>query len=151
MTTGTARVGDVTITTIVTGARWAENCYLVSHSPSGDQVLIDPGGNADAIVQAVLDGAGPLNHILLTHAHHDHVGAVAAVCRRFGLACAVHKADVRLLRHAPLYALSFARQEIEPPEPFVAFDGATGFDLGPASDPRHPRSGAHRRQCVLSF
>jgi glyoxylase-like metal-dependent hydrolase (beta-lactamase superfamily II) len=37
---------------------------------------------------------------------------------------------MRLLRHAPLYALRFARQEIEQPEPFVVFDGQPGFDLG---------------------
>lgn len=130
MTEPNVLLGGYRITTIVTGAEWAENCYLILDILSGEQTLIDPGGDAERTVQAILDGGGQLNHILLTHAHHDHVGAVAAVCRRFKLSCAIHKNDVRLLRHAPMYALRFARLEIEVPEPFEAFEGSPEFTPG---------------------
>ena len=125
--------GEYQITTIVTGELWKENCYLVNHLPSGEQVLIDPGDDPDLIVQAVLDGGAKLRHILLTHAHHDHVGAVAALCRRFGLPCDVHKGDARLLRHAPMYASRFAGKRIEPPEPFRAYEDQPVFQLGERS------------------
>lgn len=126
----TLSLGEYRIVRIVTGEAWRENCYLVTHVPSGEMALVDPGDDADSVIQAVLGGGTRLHHILLTHAHHDHVGAVAALCRRFGLACDVHKDDVRLLRRAALYAMRFARKQIEPPAPFCAFEDKPALRLG---------------------
>lgn len=126
----TINLGDYRITKIVTGQYWMENCYLVSHLPSGEQALIDPGENADSIVQAVLDNGTQLRYIFLTHAHHDHVGAVAALCRRFDLPCRVHKDDLRLLRHAPMYALRFAHKQIQAADRIEIFDEQISFSLG---------------------
>src|SRR3990167_42154 len=101
-------LGEYRIVTIVTGDSWRENCYLVHHLASRELALIDPGDDSDSIVRAVVESDAGLRHILLTHAHHDHVGAVAALCQRFSLACNVHKGDARLMRHAPMYAMRFA-------------------------------------------
>lgn len=126
-------VGKFQIQLIKSGAPWKTNCYLVRHLPSGEQAVVDPGDDAETIIQAVLAHGAELRHIWLTHAHHDHVGAVAALCRRFGLACALHKADVRLLRHAPMYALQFAHKDIEMPGPFRPYETASQFQLGGAA------------------
>ena len=123
-------LGEHQIATIVTGDSWRQNCYLLTHVPSGDQVVIDPGDSPDAIVQAVLDGGAQLRHVLLTHGHHDHVGAVAALCRRFDLPCEVHVADSRLLMHAPMYATVFAGRKIEAPERFRTYENQPVFQLG---------------------
>ena len=58
----------------------------------------------------------------MTHAHFDHVGAVAQICKQFNVACHVQKADVRLLIQAPMYAFIFARRRIPVPEPFIVFE-----------------------------
>jgi len=129
----TLSLGQYRILRIVTGEAWRENCYLVTHVPSGEMALVDPGDDADSVIRAVLGGGTRLHHILLTHAHHDHVGAVAALCRRFGLACDVHKDDARLLRHAPMYAMRFARKHIEPPAPFRVFEDQPALQLGERS------------------
>ena len=96
------------------GAPWHANCYLVRHVASGEQLVIDAGGNADEIVQRLSDGRAP-SHLLLTHAHHDHVAATGQLCDAFGLPCRVHPADVRLLRHAPMYAMRFGNYKMESP------------------------------------
>lgn len=127
------RLGEYEITTIVTSDSWRENCYLVRHSPSEELALIDPGDDPDSIFQAVLERGARLRHILLTHAHHDHVGAVAALCRRFGRTCDLHKGDMRLLRHATIYAMRFAGKQIEPPAPCRTFEGQPAFQLGDRS------------------
>jgi hydroxyacylglutathione hydrolase len=122
-------LGDYQIDTFVTGAPWKENCYLVRHLPSGEQAVLDPGDDAETIISAIAEG-GPLRFVLLTHAHHDHVGAVAAICHHFNLPCDLHQADVRLLRHAPMYALRFAGKKIDPPEVVRTFEAAPAFQLG---------------------
>jgi glyoxylase-like metal-dependent hydrolase (beta-lactamase superfamily II) len=125
--------GKFQIRLIKSGAPWKTNCYLVRHLPSGEQAAIDPGDEAETIIQAVLTQGAELRYIWLTHAHHDHVGAVATLCRRFGLVCDLHKADVRLLRHAPMYALQFEHKIIEAPEPFRLYDTASQLQLGGAA------------------
>ncbi len=58
---------------------WGTNTYLIDLP--GDRVaVLDPGPDDRAHVDAVLQAArGPIAAILLTHSHHDHVGAVAAL------------------------------------------------------------------------
>jgi len=123
-------IGEFQIQVVKSDAPWKENCYLVSHLPSGEQVVIDPGGNAENIIQAILAGGGSLRYIWLTHAHFDHVGAVAALYHRFGVVCNLYKSDLRLLRHAPMYALRFSGKQIENPAPFQAYDFPCQFQLG---------------------
>jgi glyoxylase-like metal-dependent hydrolase (beta-lactamase superfamily II) len=59
----------------------AENCYIARRDGADRAVIVDPGDEADRILQAV-DGLGlGIDAILLTHTHFDHVGAVAPVAR----------------------------------------------------------------------
>ena len=52
------------------------NTYLIE-APGG-LIVLDPGPDDPAHVAAVL-AAGPVARILLSHTHHDHLGAVAAM------------------------------------------------------------------------
>ena len=116
-------IGSYQITTIITAPLWAQNCYIVTHKQCGEQVIIDPGSNSELIIETVLEnGTGSINSVLLTHAHFDHVGAVAPVCKKFNVSAYIHKADSRLLRHAPMYSLRFSQRVIPQPEPFVTFE-----------------------------
>src|SRR5665811_2080225 len=125
--------GAIKIFLLVNGGDWKENCYLVSHIPSGEQIVIDPGDDAVSIIHLVEENGGGLRHILLTHAHHDHVGAVAELYRTFNLPCELDKADVRLLYHAPMYALRFAKRFIEAPLPFLTFENQPQLAIGDQS------------------
>ena len=51
------------------------NCYVVSSD--GVAFVIDPGANADKIYDYCKESGLKVEGILLTHGHHDHVGAVA--------------------------------------------------------------------------
>ena len=53
------------------------NTYLID-APDG-LIVLDPGPDDPAHVAAVLAAAGPVARILLSHTHHDHLGAVAAL------------------------------------------------------------------------
>ena len=62
----------------------AENCYLFRKDDSDRALIVDPGDEAEKLLQAI-DGLGvTLDAILLTHTHFDHVGAVAPVAEATG-------------------------------------------------------------------
>lgn len=62
------------------------NCYLVADE-CGNATVIDPAGNAPAILQAAQKSGLTIQAVLLTHGHFDHVGAVSAL--REALHCPV--------------------------------------------------------------
>lgn len=121
--------GDFVVHRVPTG-RWKENCYLVRHAPSSEQLLIDPGADEELITPLVDAGGGVLKYILLTHAHYDHVGAVANLSERYDLPCHLHKADKRLLLHAPMYGIRWDKKKIRPIKNFVTYEDDPGFSLG---------------------
>jgi hydroxyacylglutathione hydrolase len=62
-----------------------ENCFIVREKGSDHGVIIDPGDEAEMLLNAV--AALELKHIdaiLLTHTHFDHIGAVAPVAAATG-------------------------------------------------------------------
>ncbi len=67
---------------------WGTNTYLIDGSLTGagpGLLVLDPGPDDAAHVAAVLAAAdGPVIGILLSHTHHDHLGATAALRRETG-------------------------------------------------------------------
>jgi hydroxyacylglutathione hydrolase len=61
-----------------------ENCYLVRGDGSGRAILVDPGEEADRLLNTIERLGLTLDAILLTHTHFDHIGAVAPVARETG-------------------------------------------------------------------
>ena len=54
------------------------NCYIVSDE-AGVCALIDCDGNPEPLFSYIEQNGLKPTHILLTHGHFDHIGAVAAV------------------------------------------------------------------------
>jgi hydroxyacylglutathione hydrolase len=62
----------------------AENSYIFRRDGSDRALIVDPGDEADKLLNAI-EGLGvTLDGILLTHTHFDHVGAVAPVAKATG-------------------------------------------------------------------
>ncbi|NET74387.1 MAG: MBL fold metallo-hydrolase [Sphaerospermopsis sp. SIO1G2] len=59
------------------------NCYIVMCENTGHTAVIDPSWNGRAISAALIDGAHDITHILITHAHFDHVGGLAQLKDEF--------------------------------------------------------------------
>ena len=69
------------------------NCFIVRDSETNEALIIDPGDEADRIIEAVkLVEAKPIG-VLLTHAHVDHIRGVGAVSAAFNLPVWIHEAD----------------------------------------------------------
>ena len=95
----------IIIEQIPTG-KWKENCYIV-HNQDNDAVIIDPGANAKKIIQYVSIHRLNILAILNTHAHYDHVGAVAELKEEYSSPFILHSKDRKLLKTANMYATIF--------------------------------------------
>ncbi len=95
-----------------------ENCYLVIDENAQRAALVDPGDEAGRIIRMVRESGATLDAIWLTHAHIDHIGAVAAVKREWDVPIYLHPADAPLYaagaRQAAFYGLAF--EQPGPPE-----------------------------------
>ncbi len=71
-----------------------ENAYLVVDEMTGEAVIVDPGADADDLLEMIESSGATLRAIWLTHAHLDHIGAVSAIRRRFaGVPVHLHPLD----------------------------------------------------------
>ncbi len=70
---------------------WPMNTYALICADTRQSVLIDPGAEPDTLA-GMLAGSSPIA-ILLTHAHHDHVGALAEMRAQLNVPVYMHPAD----------------------------------------------------------
>lgn len=93
----------------------AENCYLVIDESTNRAVLIDPGDEPDRILGALRRSGATLDAIWLTHAHFDHVGAIAGVVREHPVPVHMHPLDAPVLEVAVDSALRYGVRIDAPP------------------------------------
>lgn len=70
--------------------------YIVGCEESGEAAIIDPGGDAPRLIEAVRERGLSPTVILCTHAHFDHLGGVAGLVSEFGIPVCVGKRDEAL-------------------------------------------------------
>jgi glyoxylase-like metal-dependent hydrolase (beta-lactamase superfamily II) len=117
------------VTTIVVGP-FQQNCRVLKDPASGDGVVIDPGAEAERILDAVARSGARITHVLATHAHLDHVGAVTPVKRALGVPFALHHDDLPLLRELPAHGRMFGIQGLEVPEVEIDLAEVDAIPLG---------------------
>lgn len=68
--------------------------YVISDTTTGVAAVVDPGWEAERIVQACHEVGCRLSAILLTHTHWDHIGAIEELCATTPLPIYVHTAEL---------------------------------------------------------
>jgi hydroxyacylglutathione hydrolase len=72
---------------------FASNCYIVGSESTKNGLIIDPGAEAKQILKTVNELGLTISLIVITHAHIDHVGALAPVKEATGAKFAIHEAE----------------------------------------------------------
>jgi hydroxyacylglutathione hydrolase len=105
---------DILLRKLVVG-ELATNCYVVGCAKTGDGMIIDPGGDADAILYAVEDMKLNIQTILNTHGHIDHILANTEVKRATGAELVIHEYDAPMLVDPASNLSSFAASSVVSP------------------------------------
>lgn len=72
------------------------NCVVLADDLTKRAIVIDPGDEVDRIYAVLHERGLQLAGIVATHAHIDHVGALAQLKERTGAPAMLHEADVPL-------------------------------------------------------
>lgn len=98
------------------------NCWIVGSDAGAPVAVIDPGAEADSILAAV--GDVPVEAVVLTHGHFDHLGAVAEIVKRTGAPLMVHEADAGAITSCAANGGSlFGFRDVAPPADRLLRDG----------------------------
>lgn len=97
-------------------APFYKNGFVLSCERTQEAVVIDPGDEVAELLAIVESRGLTVRHILLTHAHVDHVTGVAAARRALGAPVHLHSADQPLYDNA-VHQGRFFGIPIETPPP----------------------------------
>lgn len=100
------------------------NCYLLKDE--GEIGIIDPGDEAEKIINKVKEINGKPVWIVATHGHFDHVLAVSEISLAYKIPFYLNSADKFLLENAKKHAEYFTKVYTDPilVEPLLLQDGS---------------------------
>jgi hydroxyacylglutathione hydrolase len=90
---------------MLTVGPFQENSYIIGDEDSGAGVVVDPGDEAARIALAVEQTDLEVGSIIATHAHIDHVGAVAALADEYACPVLMHAESEPMLMQLPTQAM----------------------------------------------
>lgn len=75
--------------------KMSTNCYLIENG--NHSIIIDPGDQANQLIDYLIQNNLKLEAILLTHAHFDHIGAIDQLVEKYNCSVYVHQNDYDMI------------------------------------------------------
>ena len=107
-----------------------KNGYVVGCERTLQAVFIDPGDEVDQLLAFISAQSLKVTHILLTHAHVDHVSGVAEAKRALGAPIYLHQDDLFLYQNAVRTGMMFGLTVEEPPPVDRYYEGEGPIAFG---------------------
>lgn len=108
------------------------NCYILGCEETNEAIIIDPGGEPDRILGEIEKNQLKLQYIINTHAHFDHVGAVAGIQDKLNVPFYLHSGDQPFIEPAA-FAQSlqmFGMPPMDPPKLDQTIDPQKTYSFG---------------------
>lgn len=103
---------------IIPVTAFSQNCSLIWCEKTKQAAIVDPGGDADRIIQQVANQGVEVKQVLLTHGHLDHVGAAAEIAAHYQVPIVgPQKEDLFWLDALPEQSRMFGLEECAPLSP----------------------------------
>jgi len=107
------------------------NVYVFSDEQSRECAIVDPAVGSQLALEHIRAQQLRPRYILLTHAHFDHVFALAEVKRQLDAPIAIHADDLPLLKLMPETAASWGFAGAQPaPQPELLVEHGQQLDFG---------------------
>jgi glyoxylase-like metal-dependent hydrolase (beta-lactamase superfamily II) len=106
------------------------NCYLIGCEKTRLAAVVDPGGDAEAILRLLKKHQLQLQLVFNTHGHFDHVGGNHRLIEATGADLLIHRADAPLLKLAAIQAANFGLSAELSPAPQRELLGGERIRLG---------------------
>ena len=105
-------------------APFYKNGFVLACERTHEAVLIDPGDEVDELIGVVRDYDVDVRHILLTHAHIDHITGVAAAKDAYDAPVYLHRDDLFLYEGVVQQGAMFGLKVRPEPAVDVYYDGS---------------------------
>ena len=106
------------------------NCYIVGCENTRKAVVIDPGGNVEAILDIVKKHELEVVMIINTHGHFDHIGGNKQLQEATGAELLAHRADRSVMTQAREHAAIFGLSANPSPAPTRELVGRETLQVG---------------------
>ncbi len=93
----------------------ATNCYILKSG--AELAVIDPGGDAEMILDKANELGGTVKYVIDTHGHIDHIAANREVTDATGAELLIHELDAGLLAHPDRNLSSLMGMRLTSPAP----------------------------------
>ena len=110
-------------------APFYKNGFVVGCERTREGVIIDPGDEVDGLLAAVRDHDLVIEHILLTHAHLDHITGVGTAKETYDAPVYLHKDDLFLYDGLVQQGAMFGFK-VQPAPPVDVFYDGSPIDFG---------------------
>lgn len=119
-------------------APFHKNGFVVACARTREAILIDPGDEVDGLLEFAANEDLAIQHILLTHAHLDHITGVAAAKRALGVPVYLHHDDLFLYERAVEQGKMFGVTVDPPPDVDLFYTPGESIGFGDfEARPRH--------------
>jgi hydroxyacylglutathione hydrolase len=93
---------------------FGENCYLIRRRDTTSALAVDPGLQANRVLDVVRREGLTVERILVTHGHIDHVAGVPLAHRETGAPVAMHPDDIAILDWERFREMPFVPKDFAP-------------------------------------
>lgn len=124
----------------------ATNCYIAVNEELKEGVVVDPGGDAERIIEQIKKLGITVKAIFVTHGHSDHIMALSEVRKATGAPVYVSREDADMLTKADRNLSIYINNglECDPAEHFYG-DGdvltVAGMEFTVYATPGHTKGG----------
>lgn len=90
------------------------NCHMLLNRDTGEALVVDPGDEAEFLIERLAELNPAKTEIWLTHGHIDHIGAAAAIRRKTSARILVHPVEAPWLEDEVLCGARWLELPFDP-------------------------------------
>ena len=121
------------------------NCYIIVEESKKRALIVDPGGDADRIMNKIKELQVSVDAILLTHGHFDHMLAADALREKYQVKVYLGQDDSELIKNPMENVSGMFGKPISTHADVVLQDGQVlelaGFEIKVLATPGHTKGG----------